>query len=317
MITTGSKIGIVCCSNGQKKEYCEKIRHLEEILKGIGLHPVFSEYIYAKEDVFGGTAKERARSLMDFYRDDEIKGIFDISGGDIANGILPYLNYDLIADSDKTFWGYSDLTTVINAIYAKTGKASVLYQIRNLMYDHGAQQIEDFRNTVINHTDDLFRIDYKFLPTGIATGYDGTDAEAAAGESNREMHGIVVGGNIRCFLKLAGTEYMPDLTNKILLLESLSGTAAQMETYLCQLEQLGAFRKVAGILLGTFTEMQEKNSVPSMETLIRKFAGKDLPVVVTDQIGHGTDSKGIWIGREVQTNEINECNSSMQSLIGQ
>ena len=292
MITTGSKIGIVCCSNGQKKEYSEKIRRMEEILRSIGLQPVFSEYIYAKEDVFSGTGKERAQALMEFYRDDEIEAIFDISGGDIANGILPYLDYDVIADSGKTFWGYSDLTTVINAIYAKTGKASVLYQIRNVLYDHGAQQIEDFRNTVINRTDDLFRIDYRFISEdlhGIVTDAD-----------NRKMQGIVVGGNIRCFLKLAGTEYMPDLTDKILLLESYEGTAARMETYLCQLEQLGAFRKVAGILLGTFTEMQEKNAVPSIETLIRKFAGKDLPIAVTEQIGHGTDAKGIWIGRELR-----------------
>ena len=292
MITTGSKIGIVCCSNGQKKEYSEKIRRLKEILKSIGLQPVFSDYIYAKEDVFSGTGEERARALMDFYRDDEIKAIFDISGGDIANGILPYLDYDVIAESGKTFWGYSDLTTVINAIYAKTGKASILYQIRNVLYDHGAQQIEDFRNTVINRTDDLFRIDYRFISSDLHESV--TDAD------NRKMQGIVVGGNIRCFLKLAGTEYMPDLTDKILLLESYEGTVARMETYLCQLEQLGAFRKVAGILLGTFTEMQEKNAVPSIEMLIRKFAGNDLPVAVTNQIGHGTDAKGIWIGRELR-----------------
>ena len=75
------------------------------------------------------------------------------------NGVLPYLNYEVIADSDKTFWGYSDLTTVINAIYARTGKASVLYQIRNLIYNHGEQQIMDLRNSLISGNDDLFRID--------------------------------------------------------------------------------------------------------------------------------------------------------------
>lgn len=285
-VSSKTKIGIVCCSNGQKIEYSEKIDRLKEILRSISLQPVLSDRIYAREDVSSGTGRERADALMDFYRDEEIAGIFDISGGDIANGVLPYLDYETIADSGKTFWGYSDLTTVINAIYTKTGRASVLYQIRNLMYEHGAQQIKDFKNSFINHTDDLFRIDCRLISPGSADQHDG-------------MHGIVVGGNIRCFLKLAGTEYMPDLTNKILLLESLSGTAARMETYLCQLEQLGAFRKAAGILLGTFTEMQEKNSVPSIETLIRKFAGKDLPIAVTDQIGHGTDAKGIWIGREL------------------
>ena len=38
-------------------------------------------YIYEKESIFSGIAQERANALMNFYKDDEIKGIFDISGG--------------------------------------------------------------------------------------------------------------------------------------------------------------------------------------------------------------------------------------------
>lgn len=284
MLRYGDKIGIVCCSNGQKRTYSEKIKFLENTLKDIGLQPVFSDYIYEKENIMSGSSEERADALMKFYQDDEIKGIFDISGGDIANGILPYLDYDVIANSSKMFWGYSDLTTVMNAIYKKTGKVSVLYQIRNLIYDCKEQQIADFRNTVIQGGMDLFHLDYKFV-------------------QQSEMCGIVVGGNIRCFLKLAGTEYMPELDDKILLLEGFSGTVAKMETYLCQLQQMGAFDKVAGILLGTFTEMETEKSVPDIETLVKRIAGKDLPIAVTRDIGHGTDSKGIIIGREIYLGE--------------
>lgn len=35
-------------------------------------------------------------------------------------------------------------------------------------------------------------------------------------------------------------------------------TVARMETYLSQLQQIGAFEQIAGILLGTFTEMEAK-----------------------------------------------------------
>lgn len=276
----GDRIGIVCCSNGQKRSSMEKIKYLEGTLLKMGFQVSFSDCIYEKEDVFSGTAKERAQALMKFYMDDEIKGIFDISGGDIANGILPYLDYNFIAESSKIFWGYSDLTTVLNAIYAKTGKASVLYQIRNLIYDEKEAQIENFQNTVINGRNDLFQIKYRFI-------------------QQNEMHGIVVGGNIRCFLKLAGTEFMPDLEGKILLLESYNGMVPQIETYLCQLQQLGAFEKTAGILLGTFTQMQSEKCVPTVETLVRRIAGKNLPIAVTEDIGHGTASKGIVIGREL------------------
>ena len=279
-----NKIGIVCCSNGQKQTYREKIKYLENTLLSIGLHPIFSDYIYEKEDIFNGTAKERAKALMQFFIDDEIKGIFDISGGDVANGVLPYLDYKIIAQSPKMFWGYSDLTTIINAIYAKTGKESVLYQVRNLIYDHKEEQLRNFQNTFVNKENDLFQIKYHFI-------------------QQKEMRGIVVGGNIRCFLKLAGTEYMPDLTDKILLLESYSGTVAKMETYLRQLQQLGAFEKTAGILLGTFTEMESAKCIPSIETLVKEIAGKYVPIAVTKDIGHGTDSKAIIIGKELHLSE--------------
>lgn len=281
MLNYGDKIGIVCCSNGQKHYYADKLKCLEVALRNMGLQPVFSNFIYEKEDIFSGTAKERADALMEFYRDDEIKGIFDISGGDVANGILPYLDYDIIANSSKLFWGYSDLTTVLNAIYKKTGKASVLYQIRNLLYDCKEVQNADFRNTVLENGADLFQWEYEFI-------------------QQNKMHGVAVGGNIRCFLKLAGTEYMPDLNGKILLLESYSGTVAKMETYLCQLQQLGAFEQVAGILLGTFTEMESEKCTPGIETLVKRIVGKELPIAVTRKIGHGTDAKGILIGEELE-----------------
>lgn len=280
MFKYGDKIGIVCCSNGQKKTYMGKIKCLANTLIDIGLKPVFSDYIYEAESVFSGTAKERASALMKFYRDDEIKGIFDISGGDVANGILPYLDYEIIANTSKMFWGYSDLTTVINAIYKKTGKSSVLYQIRNLIYENKEKQIADFYNTTMQNGTNLFQLNCKFI-------------------QKRQMHGIVVGGNIRCFLKLAGTEYMPELDGKILLLESFQGTVGKMETYLCQLKQIGAFDKVAGIILGTFTEMETEKCVPTIATLIKRIAGKELPIAITGDIGHGTDSKGILIGEEI------------------
>ena len=81
---------------------------------------------------------------MNFYRDDSVEEIFDVSGGDLANEILPYLDFQTIAYGKKHFWGYSDLTTVLNAIYARTGKSSVLYQVRNLTYEHS--QDADYRD---------------------------------------------------------------------------------------------------------------------------------------------------------------------------
>lgn len=276
-INAGEKVGITCCSNGWEKGKEVKARRLEEILLEMGLVPVFSPYIFERGSVESGSAAQRAGALMDFYRDDSIKAVFDISGGDIANGVLPYLDYEVIADSDKQFWGYSDLSTVINAIYAKTGKSSVLYQICNLLYEHGEEQQKNFQNTFWGKGNELFTFPCDFL-------------------QGQAMEGVVVGGNVRCFLKLAGTPYLPDLTDKVLLLESLGGTAAQMLTYFSQLQQLGAFDRVKGILLGTFTQMEKEKCMPDVWTLLGQFVRPELPVAKTAYIGHGTDARAVAVG---------------------
>jgi len=280
MLKQGDKIAIVCCSNGEPKSYQEKLQCLHKILEEMGLIPVWSDYIYEQDTVFSGTAEQRAETLMRFYQEEKIRGIFDISGGDIANEILPYLDFDVIAQSNKMFWGYSDLTTIINAIYAKTGQASVLYQIRNVLYDDSVRQIQDFTNTVMYGKQDLLDFTYQFV-------------------QKESMQGVVIGGNIRCLLKLAGTPYMPDFTGKILLLEARSGGVPQMVTYLNQLKQMGAFEKVSGILLGTYTQMEREACVPTIIDLVKQYVGDQLPIASTSEIGHGTDSKGIIIGKKL------------------
>lgn len=277
----GDKAAIVCCSNGQKTSQYHKIKLLDKTLRQLGLDPIFSDFIYAEDESGScGTAEERAAALMGFYRDPEVKAIFDISGGDMANEILPYLDFSVIKESGKQFWGYSDLTTILNAIYARTGRSSVLYQVRNLIYDHKEKQTSDFRKTVLESTDDLYRLSYEFL-------------------QGDYLQGTVVGGNIRCLLKLAGTKYWPDMQDKVLLLEAMGGTVPKMVTYLSQLSQLGVFEQISGILLGTFTEMEAEKAHPAMEELVRRYIPQDMPVVKTREIGHGTDSKGIIIGAPV------------------
>lgn len=272
------RAAIVCCSNGQSKQQKEKLRNLQQIMMELGIECVWSDYIYEDKQGESATAKQRAESLMNFYRDDEIRYIFDISGGDLANEILPFLDYDVIAKSEKQFWGYSDLTCVMNAIYAKCQKASVLYQIRNLLYRDSEMQKQRFENTVLQNGEELFDISYEFL-------------------QGNEMTGVLVGGNIRCLLKLAGTPYWPDMTGKVLLLEAYSGNASRMTAYLSQLEQMNVFEQVNGVLLGTFTELEKTPGMCSINELILAHVPKRLTVAFTKEIGHGTDSKALCIGK--------------------
>ena len=105
MLNIKDKVAIVGCSNAQLKTARPKIDKLLEVLESIGLQPICSDYIYEKYSVFSGSGKERADALMKFYLDDSIKAIFDISGGNVANEVLEYLDFEIIKKNPKPFFG--------------------------------------------------------------------------------------------------------------------------------------------------------------------------------------------------------------------
>ena len=275
------RVGISACSNGQYPEWKYQIDELITMLESFSIEPVLAPHIMVTTDEFSGTDEERAADLMHFYEDDSIEAIYDISGGDLANGVLKYLDFNVIANAGKRFWGYSDLTTVINAIYAMTGKSSVLYQVKNMVYSEADVQRKRFEDYLSGNRASLFDFNYEFL------------------QSNH-MEGIVIGGNIRCLLKLAGTKYWPDMNRKILLIESLGGESGQIATLFTQLEQIGVFDQVSGVLLGTFTNYEKADLELSVYDLLKMHVSSSLPVATTTEIGHGHDSKAIVVGEKLE-----------------
>lgn len=271
------KYGIVACSNPQSPASREQNDRLAAFFRSTGRQVVFSRYIYAGDTGYSGSGKERAAELMRLFSDPGVEAIFDVSGGDMANEILDELDFEAIGNSSATFWGFSDLTTVINAILTRTGKSSVLYPVKNLVCGN-FQQLQQDR---FLHPAKLFTPSFTFL-------------------QGNSMKGIVAGGNIRCLLKLAGTGYFPDMTGKLLLIESLSGKPPRIISYLSQLRSCGVFDRISGLLLGTFCEMEAGCFTPDIGSLVRRFAPRNLPIAQTAEIGHGDGSKAIRIGAELE-----------------
>lgn len=272
------KVGIVGCSDGIAKETFPGLKKdLKNVLESIGIEPVFSPFIEARRGFFSGTDEERAKALMDFYENPEIAEIFDMSGGDLANGILPFLDYETIKKSDKRYWGYSDLTTVLNAVYTKTGKANNLYSIKNILFDKSGKQLSNLESYLLGKNQNLFLPEIKFL-------------------RGEKMEGELIGGNIRCFLKLAGTEYFPETAGKVLFLEACGGNEAKIATFMSQLKQMRVFEKVNGVIFGTFTEYLKEKTRKELNEFLLSYLPETLPVGVTEEIGHGVDSKALVIG---------------------
>jgi muramoyltetrapeptide carboxypeptidase LdcA involved in peptidoglycan recycling len=251
---------------------------LKDTLNRLGIEVEFSKYMFTNDGNAELSAQLKADSLMQFYRDETITHIVDVSGGDSANEVLPLLDYTVISNSGKPFMGYSDLSTVLNAIYTKTGNAGYLYSIRNLIRECSTQQLADFESTFLDGTNALFDIDYTFL----------------RGDS---LQGTLIGGNVRCLAKLFGTPYAPDFNNRVLLLESRGGGVELVKSLLNQYQQVGVFNQVRGVVLGTFSHMENHQLVPTVETMLLNLTiNNPIPIVKTYSIGHEADSKCVKLG---------------------
>lgn len=280
MLDKGDSVGLVACSDGFPNENHEVIEEVENSLYDMGYNAVTGN-IYCTDENRTLGCKERAEVFNEMIRNPEIKVIFDVSGGDSANEILDYIDYDMLEENGKPVFGYSDLTTLLNAVYCKSGICTYLYQIRNIITGYGERQKADLEMVLSGESDDLYDIDYEFV-------------------RGEEMKGVLIGGNIRCFLKLAGTAYMPSFRHKVLFLESMSGREDRIRSYFTQLKQMGAFDEVNGVLLGTFTELAQEGVITAAEILMDVCDNKELAIAVTDEVGHGADSKAVVIGREIE-----------------
>ena len=279
-LNKGDKIGVISCSNGLNIKHKNIIDELKLNLKSLDIDMVEGDTLYAKEyNLFSGTGEEKARALEKLFLDKDIKMIFDISGGDLANEVLDFLDFNLIKENPKPFFGYSDLTVLLNAIYSQCDITTYNYQLRNLIGKFKEEQMQNFKASFIEGKEDIFNLDYKWI-------------------NGSHLEGIVVGGNIRCLLKLAGTKYMPDFKDKILFLESFSGNSAKMVTYITQYKNLGVFNEVKGIILGEFTEMERENLKPDIVEILKRVIGEiNIPILKTRDLGHGADAKCIPIGK--------------------
>lgn len=271
------KIALVACSNQLNISSKNKIKEIIKIFNSFNIEVLVSKNIF-KTNIQYSSGEVRGKELNKFFKDDSIKYIFDISGGDLCNEILPYLDFNCIKNSKAIYFGYSDLSVLLNSIYKKTNKISYYYNLKNITNENA---FKDFYNTfIVNDSNSLFNIsNYTFI-------------------EGSSLNGIVIGGNIRCTLKLAGTEYFPNFNNSVLFLESYSGDLTKIRTFLAQYKLMNVFSNINGIILGQFTELSMKNQYNELINIMKKLCNENnISLVVTDNIGHSNDSKGIAIGK--------------------
>lgn len=278
MLVKGDSIGLIACSNARPSRYEEKIKNVEGFITALGINIVRADTLLETDEKTTSAPQARALELHKLYDNEKIKLIFDISGGDLANQILPFLDFERITAANKPFVGLSDLTTVLNAVLQQTNQKNYYFQLMTLAGTKAVEQQNFFKEYFVE-------------------GHE-TIIETRGLTDFKEIVGKMYGGNIRCLLKLAGTSFWPEFKGNIILLEGFSGSYERNASYIAQLQQLGVFTDCIGIVLGTFTELDQKNTT-LIESLILAAVPDDLPVARTSEVGHGDDGKAIILGHTI------------------
>ncbi len=278
--TVSGTVCLAAMSNPLSADSVRLIGLLESLLGSWGASvmetPSLRETVFRPEGLFA----RRSSEMADIMRSSPPAYVFDLSGGDIASAVLEHIEFDLISSCDTVFCGYSDLTSLMNAVLAVTGKCSLLYQILNVFRGAGDVRIGELSGFLHAPDRDVSLVS----PRGTFL-------------RGNFMRGILAGGNIRCFLKLAGTPFFPPLDGRILLLEQFHGSAELLTSQLAQLRLMGVFDRISGLILGTFTEL-ESRGYDVFEDLIRHFLPETLPVFNTGEVGHDPGSRGVILGAE-------------------
>ena len=266
----GDTLGAAAVSDPLSAKDMERFRAGVCFIQSLGFKLRPGRYISSRNPA------ERARDLNEFFLDPEIKGIIAARGGDSSETLLEYIDWDAVRANPKVFTGFSDVTVLLNAMYAECGM--VTFHGGDVNFHYGLYAGEYDRREFTRR-----------LVSGLG-GYVEEAADAPARKCVRagRARGTLLGGNLRCLLKLSGTRYWPDFAGAVLMLESYRITPEKCLGYFRELETLGVFDRIAGAVVGYVHSMQAENpSGPQMEDMLADFtADYDFPILKLNEFGH-------------------------------
>ncbi|MFA6475878.1 MAG: S66 peptidase family protein [Candidatus Paceibacterota bacterium] len=296
-LNVNDNVGIVSPSSPINK-YPRRTKRGIESLSSLGLNVLFGPNSQKAQGHNAGTARERAEDINNFFSDPNIKGIIASTGGYNTNAILPYLDFENIKKNPKIFCGFSDVTVLNIAIYAKTGLVTFNGPtILPTFGDFGGiikYSEESFKKALFD-SEPLGVIEYPKEYTEDNPWWEKDDnqkREMKEAPAPRMITGGVAKGtlivaNLNTFCILGGTEYFPDLNQSILFLEEEGESPSSIERNLIYLEQLGVFSKIKGLVFARPSGMSTKSEDRTLYDVLSEFGSKyKIPVIADVDFGH-------------------------------
>lgn len=225
-------------------------------------------------------------------------------GGFLAVNLVDHLDYDLIKQNPKPFFGFSDLTVLLNAIHTKTGITTYYGPLfLTFLSSFQREYTAHYFKKVLNSSSG-----YALESSETIIDYD--DVSALTQRENNywvlqkgNAEGEIVGGHIPTFNLLQGTSFFTDLTGKILLLEmnELDGenSAFVLNRLVTSLKLQKGFTELKGIIIGAFHSKSGMTEEKLRFALNGLLATSNFPIVANCNFGHILPIWSIPIGGRI------------------
>lgn len=283
----GDTVGIVApASPPNKKKLAKSLKFIE----GLGLNYVLGESVTQKNYYLAGTDQVRLRDLHNMIEDPTIKAIFCSSGGYGSARIADRVDYVLLQENPKIFWGFSDITFLHSAIGSLSGLVTFHGPTLSSL---GGDDVHERSKMMFNQLFAPAEIMYDERLSPLRTISPGV------------VRGMIVGGNLTLICQSIGTKFELDVRDKIILIEDLGQEPAQIDAMLNQLRMTRKLEQCAGIVIGSFTnaEPRDYKDSPTLDVLFDSYFAKlNKPVVSGFEFGHEALNVGIPLGVDVLLN---------------
>jgi muramoyltetrapeptide carboxypeptidase len=289
-LAKGDTVGLIAPASNAGED--ESIRFTVDLVQSLGFHVKEGKYLYRRNQYLAGTDQERAEDVNTMFDDDEVDAIFCTRGGYGTPRILPYLDYDLIANNPKVFLGFSDNTAILTAMHVKS--RLIGFHGPNMGQNLSDYTLAEFKKVLVNPSPTAY--------IGQAPAIE--SREGFVERTNRITRitggiatGHLVGGNLSLVATLIGTPYEPDFRGSILFLEDTNEAPYRIDRMLTQLWLAGKLQQAAGIAFGKFTKADDEGNTFSIEEVIRmRCEPLGIPVIRGLMIGHVQDKTVVPIG---------------------
>lgn len=310
-LRAGDTVAIVSPSAPAAAWWPHRLARASAYLKSLGLRVRVMPNATGDSGWVSGSPQERVADLHEAFADPAVRAVLATIGGNHCNQLLPYLDFDLVRANPKIFQGYSDVT-VLHWAFLKASGLGTFYGPSLML------ELAEFPRT-LRYTDDGLRAAwFAAQPLCFTAPSEWTDEfldyanhedesrprQMRPGDGWRALRpgvaeGPLLGGCLQTICsQLKGSAYWLDLEGAILMLEASddAGSPAHVDAHLTDLEQLGVFDQVAGLVFGRPIRYDDEEIEALWRVVLERTAVAGIPVLGNVDVGHADPMLTVPLG---------------------